>query len=672
MKIAEYQNKLVDILREDVFKELMNFWENIEESEFDFKIFVSKKCYVLYKIFVPLFKFSSYSPCIKITDTAIPLYKKEMNGKRVLIIDDVFIHGRTSLNISKEISQNASDVRFYVFAKNNNQGQYQDINNEKINDILKTFSNEYVEKRREIEKIAIDKIEVDSIFDIVARNKREKRKENKLAQQQKNVLGHINCTKEYQWKKISDMVMKCIWGVNMPYASYLPIFTLKNSKKDTFLKLSLEKQELNSRRQERLDQHFTYYIKSSKEVPAIIHCCLILTQNNFVEDCKITPMIFFDCENTSISKKFINTTLKIIYDDEADEIEKLFPQNANTSNGLISMLKFLIFSVSYLAGMDFLKQKGFEKEDFDVDFINAQYSFGDKLEKYLDILKSMPMKKNLLSQIEQCIIKNSSHTENKERTTQKKDLLTGLEEAYESTQKCRMERSCPPVVDTLSKYFKFNNIYDEENIYKSKKENYIRGLRFSEIKEFLLEKGYSVDDIISGLMYQYNLGAATIDFLYDYDKQGEIIGINMYWRSGEQSYKCISNTYVIPVYYQNLYERMFERNIADFLFELFLEFTKNNYNLMNVPFEEQDFAKYCGAKDDVYDTFDIDEYCEEDDFKYLGYIGKQLEQYILFGHVENVLEKNKKKFKENFFEFLERRANKNILEKCKKILGDER
>ena len=667
MKLAEYKDKLIDILREDVFCELMNFWRNVEESEFDFKIFVSKKCYVLYKVFIPLFDFSSYNPCVKITDTAIPLYKKEMDGKKVLIIDDVFIHGRTSLKIGKEISTTASDMKFYVFAKNSNQGQYQDISTQKFNNILKAFLELHLEKNHDIEKI-----DFDSCFDIEARNKSEKRKESSLAEQQKSVQGHINCNKEYQWKKISDLVMKCIWGVNMPYVSYLPIFTVKNAKEDAFSKLACENQGLNTHRQERLEQHFTYYIKSSKEASAIIHYCFIVTQNDFIGDCKITPMVFFDCENTSISKEFINSSLKIICGNKTEELMKIFPQKTKSSTSLIAMLQYLIFNVSYLAGMIFLKKNGFEKENYDIDFTNAQYSFGDKLKEYLNILKNITMEENLLSQIEQCTIRNNKHTNKEGRFIQQEALLKGLEEAFESTQKCKMERSCPRIVDTLSKYFKFNNMYDEENIYKLKKDNYIRGLSFSKIKEFLLNKGYSIDDVISGLMYQYNLGAATIDFLYDYDEQDHIIDINMYWRSGEQSYKCISNTYVLPVYYQNLYERTFERNIADFLCELFVEFTKSNYELRNVPFDEEDFEKYCGAKDDVYDTFDIDEYCEDYDFKYLGYLGKQMEQYILFGHIEEVLEKDKEKFKENFYKFLERRTKKEILDYCKKILWDER
>lgn len=668
MDLVKYKNKLIDILREDVFTELMSFWKNIEESEFDFKIFVSKKCFVLYKAFRPLFNFTSFRPCIKLTDTAIPIYTKEMAGKKVLIVDDVFIHGRTSLRISKEVSKSAKEVKFYVFAKNTNQGYNQDISLEWLNDLI---MRNMKKNNIPIDSMNMEDIDYESFYEIGVSNKSEKRKESSLAMQYKNVKGHINCSNEYQWKKISDSIMKCIWGVNMPYVSYLPIYRINNSDKLQKVKTCPKNQDLSTHRQERLQQHFTYSIRSSVSKYSKIHYCYIITENSFVKECKVVPMVFFDCENTSISKNFIYEALKIIYKDKAPALFEIFSETSQNNNWLISMLEYLIFSVGYLSGTSFLSAIGLKNTDYMVDCTNAQFSFGPKISAYLKWLLNISYPNDLLKRIEDCTIKNNNNVSMKINQKENSDLHNGLQEAFMSTLESKMEKNIHPIIDTLAKYFKYNNMYDELNVYKIKNENYVRGLKFSEIKDFLLDKNFSTEDIICGLMYQYNLGAATINFLYDYDQQDDIIGVNMYWRSGEQSYKCIANTYVLPVYYQNLYNSMFDRTISDFLCILFMEITERNYAYFDVPFSKRDYAKYCGRKDNVYDSFDIEEYCVEKEFHYLGFIGKQIEQYTLFGHVEFTLEKDADGFKKDFFDFLKRRTDKTTLDICEKILWDE-
>lgn len=116
---------------------------------------------------------------------------------------------------------------------------------------------------------------------------------------------------------------------------------------------------------------------------------------------------------------------------------------------------------------------------------------------------------------------------------------------------------------------------------------------------------------------------------------------------------------------------MFDRSISEFLCPFFMEITKRNYDYFNVPFSIKDFVKYCGEKDNVYDSFDIEEYCDEEEFHYLGYIGKQIEQYTLFGHVAFALKKDIDGFKRDFFIFLKRRTDQTTLDLCKKLLWDK-
>lgn len=668
MDKKEYRNRLMDILQDDVFCELMNFWKNVEEARYDYKIFVSKKCYVLYKICMPLFELYdivSYQHCVKITDTAIPIYQRKMRGKTVLIVDDVFIHGRTSLLIRNEISRKAKEINFYVFAKNEKSEVKQDISTQK--------DNERIGKRKSESNDNLIKYIYSEYFAAKKPNYIEQLKVCNFLMQKENVKGHIKCDKEFQWKRISDLVMKSIWSTNMPYVSYLPIITFKESAVLNSAGLLVKGKEIYNHRQAELKQRFIYYIDSNEEKRenAIIHYCFIISQNDHMGTCKMIPMVFFDCENTSIDKNFILKSLENIYGDKLNILLKYFSYNNNNSDGLIALLKYLISNVGYLAAKIILEENNIKSEAYKINFENIRYSFGREIGFYLKILKNMPAKE-CLQKIERGTIRNSKSENIRVNQEQKQSLLKGLREAYSSMKRCQMEEDWLPITDVLAKYFKYNNMYDEESIYKLETENYVRGLKFSEFKDFLQKRGFSIDDIISGLMYQYNLGAATIDYLYDYNSSGDVVGVNMYWRSGEQSYKCISNTYVLPVYFQNLFKRRFNAEIAAFLYDVFVDITEQNYRLWEVPFERDDFEKYCGIKDDVYDSFDIEKYCEQDKFKYLGYIGKQMEQYVLFGNTMGIGDKDKYSFKRNLLKFISKRSDNEIQEKCKLILEDER
>ena len=649
-----YKERLLHVFQEDIFNELMDFWKIVEESTYDFKIFISKKCYVLYKVFVPILHSYTQKNCIKITDSAIPLYIREMKNASVLVIDDVFIHGRAVSKVNEEIGGKTKKIFYYTFAKNNNNEIPQDT---------------YTEEMKRGNAIVDNDASFLSYIEML----------NKalLNIQQNAVKGYLNCN-EYQWKRISDLIMKSLWAMNMPYASYLPVFIMKDSNR-IFLSDSSDKfVQYSSHSQKEQAQNFTYYVQPSKKnitKKSLIHYCFIISKNNFIGDCKFTPMVFFDCENTSIDKEFIYGSMKNIYGREFNSLKECFIKSSNSQQGLISMFKYLIFSVSYLAAKRFFLINGIKKCEYVVDVCNAQYSFGSRVEKYLTLLEKIDGI-NLLNRIEDVTIKTveDEHRKIKDFYEGHNKLLDGLKNSYFDMKSCSIEKESPSVVDVLARYFKFNNIYNEENFYKFRqsKKKYVTGLRFSEIKEFLEKKGFSIKEIIFGLMHQYNLGAATIDFLYDYDRRGKVRGINMYWRAGEQSYKCISRTYVLIVYFQNEYSRIFNKGVSNFLYNILLEVAQNNYALCGIPFSKSDFEKYCNCGDNVYNAFDIERYCEQKEFKYLGYVANQMQQYILRGNLQEVKSEDVSSFKSNLFEFMKKHTDENMLHNCEKILWHER
>ena len=652
MNKLDYEKKLCSILQVDIFSELYNFWRIVEESEYDYKIFISKKCFVLYKAFMPIFDFDSYNNCVRMTDTAIPIYKPYMKNSTVLVVDDVFIHGRAAVKVNAEIGDRVRKIKYYTFAKNNNSEEPQDTSIQRIreeNAISKNVNNTmtYMEK---LNKAILD-------------------------MQGSFVEGYLNCG-EYQWKRISDLIMKSLWGINMPYASYLPIVVMND--KDRFCNLESKNQFVNytSHSQKELNQYFSYYISTNEnkeEKEAIIHYCFVISKNDFMGNCKVIPMVFFDCENTSIDKKFIFDGFNIIYGNESSELWNYFVKTGRNDQGMVSSLKYLIFSVGYLALKKFLLCNGINEKEYYIDDTNAIYSFGAGIDKYLSILMKNS-RLEMLEQLEKLKIKCLSDRNKKVGYGEREILLAGLKESYIRMKNCSIEKDSPSIVDVLQRYFKFNNIYNEHNFYKFRpqKKRYVTGLKFSEIKEFLNKKNFESKDIILGLMYQYNLGAATIDFLYDYDRRGNIVGINMYWRAGEQSYKCISESYVLIVYFKNLYNTIFADKIARFLYDILLEVATENYRLCKIPFRTEDLERYCNIGDNVYNAFDIKRYCQKKEYKFLGYIAEQMQQYVLRGHLQEINNNDKLAFKKNLFEFMEAHTDEEVLRNCEKILRSER
>ena len=253
-----YKERLLHVFQEDIFNELLDFWKIVEESTYDFKIFISKKCYVLYKIFVPILHSYTQKNCIKITDSAIPLYIREMKNASVLVIDDVFIHGRAVSKVNEEIGGKTKKIFYYTFAKNNNNEIPQDT---------------YTEEMKRENAIVDNDASFLSYIEML----------NKalLNIQQNAVKGYLNCN-EYQWKRISDLIMKSLWAMNMPYASYLPVFIMKDSNRIFSSDSSDEFVQYSSHSQKEQAQNFTYYVQPSKKnitKKSLIHYCFIISKN---------------------------------------------------------------------------------------------------------------------------------------------------------------------------------------------------------------------------------------------------------------------------------------------------------------------------------------------------------------------------------------------------------
>lgn len=87
----------------DVNLVLMNFlWNISSDTEYDFVILMTRKMYSFFRSY-RISKQKQSKPTILASD-AIPFMKNDFKDKRVLIVDDIRIHGRTVAKISEELS----------------------------------------------------------------------------------------------------------------------------------------------------------------------------------------------------------------------------------------------------------------------------------------------------------------------------------------------------------------------------------------------------------------------------------------------------------------------------------------------------------------------------------------------------------------------------------------
>ncbi len=102
-KIIAIRDNVSSLLKED-YSELYRFFKSISDTEYDYIILMSRRCLVLYQLFMLISEDLSDSERI-ISNQAIPYYREELRGKRVAVVDDILIHGRTVSAVYRLLEQ---------------------------------------------------------------------------------------------------------------------------------------------------------------------------------------------------------------------------------------------------------------------------------------------------------------------------------------------------------------------------------------------------------------------------------------------------------------------------------------------------------------------------------------------------------------------------------------
>ncbi len=172
MKFSRINSKS-DILKETLglieYFEMKNFFEGIYNKvteESSIVIFTTRRCQLLFFLFLNEIEhngtdISNLENIKLISDKAIHFYISEMSNKKVYIVDDILIHGRTLLGVIRRVKNNNNTIKTInveVFAENKECSFSDELNEESKNDNINLNFNNYKEISDEFWRILSNKI----------------------------------------------------------------------------------------------------------------------------------------------------------------------------------------------------------------------------------------------------------------------------------------------------------------------------------------------------------------------------------------------------------------------------------------------------------------------------------------------------------------------------------
>ncbi len=166
--------KLKTILGE-YYYELYDYFLGVMEADYNYKFMIARRCLVLYQIFLMIFETTGEKPELKgkvLSDGAIPKLDSALAGKRSLLVDDILIHGRRVCELQERL-------RVVYGCKNVDIRVYMALDGKKC-----------------MQDEILDKVQL-----------------TELAQ-------------EWEWRTLSDAIVRAIYVSNIPYTSFVPALTM--------------------------------------------------------------------------------------------------------------------------------------------------------------------------------------------------------------------------------------------------------------------------------------------------------------------------------------------------------------------------------------------------------------------------------------------------------------
>jgi len=605
---------LIETIGSNTFNNIRDFFQAIEYEDSEYNIYISKKCYALFLVFEPFLKLNKNK--VRCTDIRIPFLADEMKGKKVTIIDDILIHGRTLTAVKRKLSKIGCQVEICVLA----------INEGVESEIFTDLKPEIVVNLQELKETA---------------------KESK----------QFYLCDDYLWRKISDLIMRSFWVTNTPYSADLPVVRIKqaainiiNEKKGAY-----KVYQCSNHSMEKMGLSIEYIFneeKMPKDLPyKNSYFGIMLQKNERIKSFKLLPIIVLD--ETFYSKDAMFQIYEQIFGTNIKELCNMlhFDKYEIDEDVTTTNIKFLHYSIGSIILQKFLYDIGLDEALYCFDNKNLDYSFGKEFvefyeEKRVKSLDNCVSKKinvdyekrqisNVKEQYEQCLqtLKNIVMVKGKQPTYVRKNtqesekkLRKFLVDAIDDVHNVYKGYSCYTNQKIISyiyaRFLKLKSDLDEQELRRSK--NRLLGLNIQEMINIVKEKtGFTYEEVLVGFLSQFYLGASTIVVA-----KGER-GYGMYCHAGEQSYKCIVHEFVPLVYFRQRYNYHFVQEVAEKMNKCFLNLAIENYRYFDVPFTLNDYKKYSlKYSENIYDIRSLQEHCKEESSSTLCRLGFALEDYV--------------------------------------------
>lgn len=481
-----------------IFKDLIAFFNKVFEKDCTAYVFMSRKCYTLYRVFAPFCKVDQAKNNRVITDKAILKLRdnEHETGASITIVDDIFIHGRTLLNIKNDAkSMGISDIHTIVFAQ-------------KILD------------KESVENFGSDKNDLLDLY-----------KETEA----------IYPLEDDERRRLSSKIVESFKIALIPYLSFLPIFDFKMSI-DTFVqklesnnKFSYVIKENSVVNEQDQINSVQYYIYFEDHNDAIFR----IYSNDFIEGFKAVPFVFDYKLDQKIELTEKHPIEAFFYNSKADIKKQEYDKR------LYTYIASLLYGKTVLAVFDF--------KDYTIENEALLHNFGlsEKEAERINQLEVLPIKKvdslrklcengieiELKNFLIDCFVQSKrALIVNKENDQMQFDVLNTI----------------------LACFFKKNGNLDEKHFSNRNDQGWLNRLvglpvafymslfdSFPEDYELecILRK-YSKLSSLAALTYQMDEGVAT----YYFHKNKEESKTTAYVYAGEQSYQC-RNTYIWSMLY---------------------------------------------------------------------------------------------------------------------------
>lgn len=334
--ITEIRRTVEDILQED-YDGIYDFFLELLKKDYDYIILMSRRCLVLFQLFMRFFSIEEDvdTKSVKvISDQAVVNYLDSMNGAKVVIVDDILIHGRTIGNLYNSLQEKCVGIE-------------QDI------------------------QVYMSDSNVDC-----------------MSEEIRNKVNLMCLTHKGEWRSLSNRIVGAIFAANEPYTSFVTSYSKRgeNFARELDKRNKLRKIEITSLMQKKYGMKSHVYFENKVERASVFRWLsagegVRIYWNKKIKKNTVIPYVFVKCLTLKEAEDVFSSISKAL-PKNMQEVKKLLLTD-NTEKDLVEFKMRLVTCIlCNVYWQEFILENNV-CEDFEIDIDTLVKGFGDKIAKEL-------------------------------------------------------------------------------------------------------------------------------------------------------------------------------------------------------------------------------------------------------------------------------------------------